>query len=490
MFDPNLPTFSSDLIYQLAQHIQQLQTSSSPNPFVPHQPLKKSFQYHNEVYCETSFPNPIIHPQSLQQQLFQDPQQYSRSQPTHRKLCFHCRRASHPILECPDIKRLGQKCNTLPKTLTSEQLEEFNEIINEIDNNKGTEEIVHSPLYIQVPPEEDQTTKLQQKSPTVTKVFNAYYIPDYPLEEIFNCAEFEPEEEKVVFELLQNLVAELDTLVQELAPKEIEPIREIKAEQDEYRQPIYNRKAPEMKTFEIIKKTAKMDHMDETFDSSLENSINVENEPPWNYQRPAKMDSKRKLDKLEKVNPKEKIVDGRTLGGSDCETLVENDNEVEEHLKEEASNYTCEELMRKVSEFKRLLEKKKNLLKSAELGNVTRKFMTGNCYLNGMNLEEQYDFESCSQNGVRIDKSEGTAFELDLKPIKSGFLDHIKSVIETKIENNNMWFKNQFDGSMVKIKESVNKSIFVAHRIDSNKEKEVEKGVGSQAKEYVTNHNL
>ncbi|RIB29968.1 hypothetical protein C2G38_2154037 [Gigaspora rosea] len=118
---PNLSALSSNLIYQLTQLIQQLQTAFFIYQFEPNQPLK----------------------------------------------------ASHPILECPDIKRLGQKCNTLLKGPTVEQLEEFNKIIDKslcdpiddiqipkvleftlklieniikIDNNKGTENV--TPTFI------------------------------------------------------------------------------------------------------------------------------------------------------------------------------------------------------------------------------------------------------------------------------------------------------------------------------------------------------
>ncbi|RIB00077.1 hypothetical protein C2G38_2235747 [Gigaspora rosea] len=246
MFDPNLPTLSPNLIYQLTQLIQQLQIVSSPSQFKTHQPPVLTSQYQNQVYWETPCPTPVIHSQYPQQQFFQAPRQYNRSRSTRIKLCFHCRRASHLILECPDVKRLGQKCNTLLKTLTKKQLEEFNEIIDEnlcdpvndkqipkvleftlklieniikVDNDKGTGKIVHLPSYIRVPPEEVLTITLQQERPTVTEVFDTYHIAN-ELKETFNCAELGPVERKVAFELLQNLVAEYNDLVQELAPKE------------------------------------------------------------------------------------------------------------------------------------------------------------------------------------------------------------------------------------------------------------------------------
>ncbi|CAG8823621.1 1518_t:CDS:2 [Gigaspora margarita] len=106
MHNFNLPTLSSDLIHQLALLLQQPQPAFSPSSFEPHQSPKKNFQYKNEIYWQIPYPTPIIRPQPLQQQFFLDPRQYN-------------------------IKRLGQKCNTLLKTLTEEQLEELNEIINE-----------------------------------------------------------------------------------------------------------------------------------------------------------------------------------------------------------------------------------------------------------------------------------------------------------------------------------------------------------------------
>ncbi|RIB22104.1 hypothetical protein C2G38_2174774 [Gigaspora rosea] len=96
---------------------------------------------------------------------------------------------------------------------------------------------------------------------------------------------------------------------------------------------------------------------------------------------------------------------------------------------------------------------------------------------------------SCCRKSGELDNMTGTFM---LKPIKSGFLDHIKSVIETKIENNNMWFENQFEGSMVKIKESVNKSIVVTHRVDGNKEEKVGKSkrIGRNSKMYQINQGI
>ncbi|CAG8819128.1 24886_t:CDS:2 [Gigaspora margarita] len=107
MFNFNLPTLLPNLIYQLAQFILQSQTASSPSQFEPHQPLKQTSQYRNQEYCETSCLAPIIRLQSLQLQFLP---------------------ASHPILEWPDVKCLG---NTLLKRLIIEQLDGFNKIIDE-----------------------------------------------------------------------------------------------------------------------------------------------------------------------------------------------------------------------------------------------------------------------------------------------------------------------------------------------------------------------
>ncbi|CAG8693233.1 28424_t:CDS:2 [Gigaspora margarita] len=60
MFDPNLPTLSPNLIYQLTQLIQQLQIVSSPSQFETHQPPVLTSQNQNQVYWETSCPTPII----------------------------------------------------------------------------------------------------------------------------------------------------------------------------------------------------------------------------------------------------------------------------------------------------------------------------------------------------------------------------------------------------------------------------------------------
>ncbi|RIB28527.1 hypothetical protein C2G38_2137307 [Gigaspora rosea] len=187
----------------------------------------------------------------------------------------------------------------------------------------------------------------------------------------------------------------------------------------------------------VVEKTSKMDHVNKPFESSLKNDIDVEKETTWNYQKTAEMDRKRKMEKLEKMNPKEKIMDSNALDESDCKTLVEdndgmnegnNDNKFELPLEGDALNFVCEEWIEKVNKW-------------IEKVNEFQKVTSG---ING--------------------------------PTKKKLTKEM-SVIEIKFENNNMWFENQFDGSMVKIKESVNKSIVVAHRIDSNKEKEIGKEI-------------
>ncbi|RIB12191.1 hypothetical protein C2G38_2201364 [Gigaspora rosea] len=171
------------------------------------------------------------------------------------------------------------------------------------------------------------------------------------------------------------------------------------------------------------------------------------------------------------MNLEEKIMDSNALNESDCKTLVEdddgmnaenNDNNFELPLEGDALNFTSG------INGSTKMKLTKEIVKDCSHNRIEAK------------MDENKESNCCRKFGN----------ELELKPIKSGFLDHIKSVIETKIENNNMWFKNQLDGLIVKIKESVNKSIVVTHRIDSNKEKEIGKGVGSQVKEYVTNHNF
>ncbi|CAG8780356.1 14999_t:CDS:2, partial [Gigaspora margarita] len=120
---------------------------------------------------------------------------------------------------------------------------------------------------------------------------------------------------------------------------------------------------------DVVEKTAKMDHVDGTFESSLETGIDVVKEIPWNHQKPTGMD-------------------------------------------------------------------------------------------------KQSDLESCSQSGMSICKSEGTAFELDLEPIGSGSLDNLKSIIENKLENNGTWFENRLEESTVQIKESINKGIKTGKNYD------------------------
>ncbi|RIB29597.1 hypothetical protein C2G38_2154975 [Gigaspora rosea] len=64
----------------------------------------------------------------------------------------------------------------------------------------------------------------------------------------------------------------------------------------------------------------------------------------------AETDNKRKLNKLEKeeINPKEKIVDSRTLGKSDCEILVKDNDKV----KKEEKEHTESELAEKTFDLK------------------------------------------------------------------------------------------------------------------------------------------
>ncbi|RIB24652.1 hypothetical protein C2G38_639009 [Gigaspora rosea] len=48
-----------------------------------------------------------------------------------RRGCPRCQRQGHYILECPKVKLLDEKCTMLTRTLTLEQGEELQELINE-----------------------------------------------------------------------------------------------------------------------------------------------------------------------------------------------------------------------------------------------------------------------------------------------------------------------------------------------------------------------
>ncbi|RIB04171.1 hypothetical protein C2G38_2223076 [Gigaspora rosea] len=276
--------------------------------------------------------------------------------------------ASHPILRYLDVKCLGQKCNTLLKRLAVEQLEEFNKIIDEsicnpindnqipkvldftlkiieniikVDNNKGTEEIVQLPSHIRVPSEE-VPTKPQQKRPTITKVLDIYFILDESLEETFACAELDYEEGKIDLELLQNLDESKNPIYNQKAPEkdranEINPSGPCKSnnevEKDETN--MYNNKVnknenetnkKDNEIFEVVEKTAKMNHINKTFEFGLKNGIDIKKKPS-NYRKPAKMDNK-----------------GR-----------------------EALNYVCEVQMRKVKEFQEMVKREKEAKKLTKI---------------------------------------------------------------------------------------------------------------------------
>ncbi|RIB22550.1 hypothetical protein C2G38_2295064, partial [Gigaspora rosea] len=72
--------------------------------------------------------------------------------------------------------------------------------------------------------------------------------------------------------------------------------------------------------FEVVDKTAKMDYVEGTFESSLETGIDVVIEILWKHRKPTGMDSERKLNKLEEVSLEEKFVDDEPPDESDCDT--------------------------------------------------------------------------------------------------------------------------------------------------------------------------
>ncbi|RIB21425.1 hypothetical protein C2G38_2300217 [Gigaspora rosea] len=255
--------------------------------------------------------------------------------------------------------------------------------------------------------------------------------------------------------------------------------------------------------FKAVDKTAKMDYVEGTFESSLETGIDVVIEIPWNYRKPTGMDSERKLDKLEEVSLEENFVDDEPSDESDCDTLVEddveknegnNDNKFEVPL-EGALSHACKEWMRKVSEFRktakeinepteRKLTEGTVKVRDCSQGRIEIKMDETKepscCY----KLVELGNMTGAFMSGISVCISDGTAFELDLKPIERGSLDNLKSVIENTFENNGTWFKNRFEESTVQIKESINKGIktgknndaAVACSMDSNKEKKEGKG--------------
>ncbi|RIB23670.1 hypothetical protein C2G38_2032541 [Gigaspora rosea] len=102
--------------------------------------MGKQDESHQRPWKEPCYAS-IVCPQHLKQQC---PQIYQRrseyhekpkervySQAIPKKRCPSCQRKSHSILECPNVKRLDKRCNALFTALTSEQHDEFLEIINE-----------------------------------------------------------------------------------------------------------------------------------------------------------------------------------------------------------------------------------------------------------------------------------------------------------------------------------------------------------------------
>ncbi|RIB14343.1 hypothetical protein C2G38_2040284 [Gigaspora rosea] len=58
------------------------------------------------------------------------PKKRTRRRLLKKPLCSQCRKESHHILECPEVKLLDEKCTMLMRSLTLEQMEEVQEIIN------------------------------------------------------------------------------------------------------------------------------------------------------------------------------------------------------------------------------------------------------------------------------------------------------------------------------------------------------------------------
>ncbi|RIB27552.1 hypothetical protein C2G38_2160314 [Gigaspora rosea] len=387
-------------------------------------------------------------------------------------------RASYLILECLNVKRLGQKCNTLLKRLTVEQLKEFNKIIDQIlcdlINDNQIPKVLEFTLKI--------IENIIKKRSTITEVLNTYHIPNETSKEKFKHAELESKEEKVDLELLQKLVATCNDLILKLIPApEIETAdgictlgpycenrseikrnvkKELEIEIDKYKdkrkkeeEDLFNNqirvaeieievkkdetKAYEVEVdknkdeidkrnnidFEVVDKTAKIDYIEETFESSLETGINIVIKILWNHQKCTGIDSKRKLDKLEKVSLEKKFVDDEPPDESDCDTLtlrrMKTAKEINEPTKRELTEETVKVRDCSQGRIEVKIDETKEpscCYKSVELGNITRAFMSS----------------------ISVCKSEETAFELDLKPIERGLLDNLKSVIENTFKNNDM----------------------------------------------------
>ncbi|RIB27912.1 hypothetical protein C2G38_2322713 [Gigaspora rosea] len=137
------------------------------------------------------------------------PKNMYREQPIHEKrtrkrllkkpLCPRCQRKSHPILECPYVRPLNEKCTMLFRTLTLEQVKEVQDIINKIfpeavndkdipealefllavlkdviQNGKKKEEkeIVHFPFSTMVFPREVRPVEPQKKRTTIDETLD------------------------------------------------------------------------------------------------------------------------------------------------------------------------------------------------------------------------------------------------------------------------------------------------------------------------------
>ncbi|CAG8730475.1 16364_t:CDS:2, partial [Gigaspora rosea] len=92
-----------------------------------------------------------------------------------------CQRESRPLLECSEVKLLNKKCTMLIRTLTLEQIEEIQEIINKnfsrAINDKQLPEALEFILeYFNFCFED--SSKQQKTRPTKAKVFDTYYVPD------------------------------------------------------------------------------------------------------------------------------------------------------------------------------------------------------------------------------------------------------------------------------------------------------------------------
>ncbi|RIB29124.1 hypothetical protein C2G38_2137019 [Gigaspora rosea] len=402
----------------------------------------------------------------------------------------------------------SQKCSTLLQTLSSDQLDDFQEIIKEtfpdglnnnqvpeflefmlkvieniikVNSNKEAEKIIHPPLHIKIPNKEAQAVNpLSKGKPSGTQGFELYCIPKLQEEgnseilvnnnEDLEEKGIELNSEVVLDKLLTICLEALKWLprFENPKPESNSPLKIINGGNDladredvtemsnvshwyqnrngakdefkkfeDYEQSgnvvckakIKVKKVEKNDTtkdnkiideIEVVEKTSKMDHVNIPFEFSLKNDIDVERETTWNYRKTAEIDRKRKMEKLEEMNPEEKIMYSNALDESDCKTLVEddvgmnegnNDNKFELPLEGDALNCVCEEWVEKVNKW---MEKVNEFQKvTSEINGPTKmkltKEMVKDCSHNRIEVKMDKNKESsCCRKSGELDNMIGT----------------------------------------------------------------------------------